>query len=113
MVKIYDTSALLNRFFYDNDEIAYITNSVISEIIDLEHRLILETKINQGFLKIQEPNKNILKKILKITQNSKLSKTDKEILALAFELKGTLVSDDFLLLRFAKKLKITTEKVLR
>lgn len=93
-VYVYDTSALLNRFFFSDVAKAYITNDVISEIIDFEHKKILENKIAAGLLHIKDPESKYMELVRKITKKTNLSETDKGVLALAIELKGILVTDD-------------------
>jgi len=102
---------LLNRFFFGDLAEAYITNSVIKEIKDFEHRQILENKIQTGRLHIQDPTKQNLEKATKAAKKSNLSKTDIEVLALALDLNANLITDDLALQNASLKIGLQSQAV--
>lgn len=79
----------------------YTTNGVISELKDFRSRMNLEVlKQNRNF-NIQYPNPDlkilIENKINKIDPQTKLSSTDIDILVLASQMEGTLMTNDLAL----------------
>jgi len=114
MVNVFDTSGILNNFGPIELE-GYITNSVISEIRDFEFKTKLNNAISVGILKIEDPTKESIEKVKKIQLEShlKLSNTDIEVIALAFEKKAILFSDDYNILHACRILKMETKKIIR
>lgn len=110
-MKVFDTSAFLNRFNFQNFPKIYTTNSVIDELLSSENKHIFENLLNQNKIKIQDPKKESFVLIKKKSPKS-LSKTDLEVLALAYELKAELHTDDFMMRKIAKNLKINIKDVL-
>ena len=75
------------------------TPKVIEEVKDPESRLLLESLISAGKVKVMVPSKDSIEKIkekaLETGELGELSDADIEILALAYELKGELFTDDY------------------
>ena len=110
-IKVFDTSAFLNRFNFQDFPKIYTTNSVINEILTSENKFIFENLIIQNKIQIQDPKKETILQIKKKSPKS-LSKTDIEVLALAFELKAELHTDDFMIRKIARDLKIKIKETL-
>ncbi len=70
----------------------------------------IELLIDSERLKILEPDKECLRQVIKMAKKTgdyeKLSTADVSILALAFQLKSTLISDDYAVQNIAAILKI-------
>jgi len=77
----------------------YTTPSVVEEIKDRESKIFLESLISAGKVKIAEPSKESIDRIIQVAKETgevnELSKADIEVLALAYELKGEIFSDDY------------------
>ena len=119
-VYVLDASAIIGGFSskkYQN----FITASVISEIKDLKSKLILESAIEQGSIRILEPElidiKNVSKVIIKSGDVLRLSEVDKNLVALAFRLKResmnpVVVTDDYSMQNVLKIVEIPYRSVL-
>lgn len=110
-IKVFDTSAFLNRFNFQDFSEIYTTNSVINEILSSENKFIFENLISQKKIKIQDPKKETIINIKKKCPKS-LSKTDIEILSLAYELKAELHTDDYMLRKIANDFKLKIKETL-
>jgi len=77
----------------------YTTPSVVEEIKDRESKLFLESLISAGKVRVIEPSKEAIEKIIQAARETgeleELSKADIEVLALAYELKATIFTDDY------------------
>jgi len=102
-VYVLDASAIIGGFSSKKFQ-NYITASIISEIKDLKSKLILESAIEDGSIRIMEPEsvdvKNVSYIITKSGDVLRLSNTDKNLVALAFKLKREsydpmVVTDDY------------------
>jgi len=123
MLYLLDSSAVLNDFsFHFKEEHSYITTPLaFDELLDLRSRHLAENALQNGLLKIKEPDSESIKLIEKIVAEkgfSRLSKTDISLLALGLDLKGEkkkfrLVSDDYSIQNFCKLLEIPFESVIR
>ena len=75
------------------------TPKVIEEVKDPESRLLLESLISAGKVRVMVPSKDSIEKIkekaLETGELGELSDADIETLALAYELKGELFTDDY------------------
>ncbi|USG99254.1 hypothetical protein K1720_06820 [Thermococcus argininiproducens] len=75
------------------------TPKVIEEVKDPESRLLLESLISAGKVRVMVPSKDSIEKIkekaIETGELGELSDADIEILALAYELKGELFTDDY------------------
>jgi len=107
MTRILDASA----FFTDlpAEGVLFTTPSVVSELVDLQSKCRLEAMLASG-LTVREPDPRYLAKVLDAAERcgdaGVLSRTDREVLALALELKATVVTDDFAIQNVAHRLSI-------
>ena len=80
-VYILDASAIIGGFY--SDSLKFTTNGVISELKDFKSKLILQSAIEQGHLKIREPDHEDLKRVEGVIKSSgdilRLSEVDKKI----------------------------------
>ncbi len=81
--------------------------SVIEEIKSVEKRALVESLIGEE-LEVRAPSEKSRRKVLAAVRETgdRLSETDVDILALALDTGGTLVTDDFGVQNVAAKLKI-------
>jgi UPF0271 protein len=119
-VYVLDASAIIGGFSsieFQN----YITASVISEIKDLKSKIILESAVEEGSIRIMEPESVDIKNVSDIITKSgdvlRLSNTDKNLVALAFKLKREsydpmVVTDDYSMQNVLKIVGITYRSVL-
>ncbi len=116
-VYVLDTSAIINYLnrYYAPGLQYYTTNSVLSEIKSTLSQLRLEYSLSKGELRIHDPSPEILKEVLENAKRTgdffKLSSTDIEVVALAFELKKyghdvVIVTDDYAIMNLSLRLKI-------
>jgi UPF0271 protein len=88
----------------------FTTSNVISELKDLKSRMNLDIARQSSRLQITDPSPEILKRVVNFTSKrdprTPLSNTDMSILALALQLKGTLISDDFTVQNAATHLQV-------
>jgi UPF0271 protein len=119
-VYVLDASAIIGGFSSKEFQ-NYITASVISEIKDLKSKIILESAVEEGSIRIMEPESVDIKNVLDIITKSgdvlRLSNTDKNLVALAFKLKREsydpmLVTDDYSIQNVLKIVGITYRSVL-
>ena len=110
MQKVFDTSAFLNRFFFNDIDNVITTNSVLNEIKNIEQKQQIENLIQNRKISIQDPSKQIYIQIKKKAPKQ-LSKTDIEVIALAKELDLELHTDDFMMRKFCNGLKIKVKPV--
>jgi UPF0271 protein len=102
-VYVLDASALIGGFSSKKYQ-SFITSSVISEVKDLKSKLLLESAIEDGSIKILEPDSIDIKNVSNVVRESgdvlRLSHVDKNLVALAFKLKREssnpmVVTDDY------------------
>jgi len=110
MKKVFDTSAFLNRFFFNDIENVITTNSVLKEIKNKNQKLQIDNLIQNSKIEIRDPSKEILEAIKKKAPKM-LSETDVEVIALAKELNLELHTDDFMMRKICKDLKINVKPV--
>jgi len=88
---------------------SYTTSSVTGELVDLTSKCRFDLLADQG-LQVRNPDHPAILKIKEISGKSGdlpvLSGTDIDILALALELEGTIVTDDYAIQNVAKHLGI-------
>ncbi|AIF69335.1 hypothetical protein PAP_04620 [Palaeococcus pacificus DY20341] len=86
----------------------YTTPKVVEEVRDPSSRLFLEGLISAGKVKVFVPSKEsvdfVRAKAMETGELDELSEADIEILALAYEFKATLFTDDYNLQNIAKTL---------
>ncbi|MFX0173220.1 MAG: NOB1 family endonuclease [Candidatus Hodarchaeota archaeon] len=93
----------------------FTTSSVASELKDFRSKMNLRSMKESGLLQFNTPNPEILheitKKIKMIDPQSTLSDVDKDILTLALQLKGILITNDFAVQNIAYFLKIPIKSI--
>ncbi|WP_456471609.1 PIN domain-containing protein, partial [Methanocaldococcus sp.] len=102
---VLDASAVIHGFNPIEGEY-YITPKAYEEV--RENRIYLDQAINLGKLKIVEPKKEFIEKVKEVVKKTGdlLSEADIETLALAYQLKALLYTDDYGMQNIAKKLNI-------
>ncbi|WP_297505967.1 type II toxin-antitoxin system VapC family toxin [Thermococcus sp.] len=84
------------------------TPKVVEEVKDPESRLFLEGLISAGKVRILAPSRESIEVIKDAARRTgelnELSEADIEVLALAYELKGVLLTDDYNLQNISKTL---------
>ena len=104
---VFDTSGFIYLNYFRNFGEIYTTKSVISEVKDRFSRF----KIAAIPIEVASPRKESLEKVKNVAVKTgdvdKLSLTDLEVIALAYEIKGTIVSDDRNVQNVAKILGIS------
>jgi len=97
-------------FIQGMDVEGFTTPKVVEEVKDPESRLFLEGLINAGKVKVLVPSKESVEAVKEAARRTgeleELSKADIEVLALAYELKATLLTDDYNLQNIARTLGI-------
>ena len=97
-------------FIQGIDVEGYTTPKVIKEVKDPESKLFLESLISAGKVKVLMPSEESIEviktKALETGELDELSEADIEVLALAYELKAVLFTDDYNLQNIAKTLGI-------
>ncbi|WP_456420022.1 PIN domain-containing protein [Methanocaldococcus infernus] len=106
MKVVLDASAVIHGFNPLNYEECYITPKVYEEV--KENRIFLDQAISLGKLKILEPKKESIEKVRNLANKvgELLSEADIEVLALAYELKALILTDDYGIQNIAKRLNI-------
>ncbi|MDO8537391.1 MAG: hypothetical protein Q7S21_00740 [archaeon] len=116
---VMDSAMILNdfNFFFPKDKKYYTTSEIVEEIRDFRSRQILQQGFYEGVLEIKIPSQEAFKKVEQTAKAHnllhRLSEADKSIIALAFDLKLTLISDDQSVHRVCKELKLEFETVIR
>lgn len=119
-VYVLDASAIIGGF-YSKKYQSFITASVISEVKDLKSKLLLESAIEDGFIKINEPEAIDIENVSKVVRKSgdilRLSNVDKNLVALAFKLRREssnpmVVTDDYSMQNILKIVGIPYRSVL-
>lgn len=103
---VFDSSAFLNRFFFDDIKEVYTTNSVLNEIKNREQKAQVENLIHNRKVKIEEPLLKTTKEIKSKFGKARLSETDFDVIALAKDLDAELHTDDFTMRSVANLLGI-------
>ena len=122
MIYLIDAAAILNdEMFYFSPSKKYITTSLVAlEIRDFRSKALLDSALNNNFLRIQDPSAEAIKKISEIAKSigSRLSKADFSLIALALEMqkqkqKVKVITDDFSIQNILLKLRISFESVIQ
>ncbi|WP_297552932.1 type II toxin-antitoxin system VapC family toxin [Thermococcus sp.] len=104
-------------FIQGIDVEGFTTPKVVEEVKDPESRLFLESLISAGKVKVLVPSKESVEVVMEAARKTgelnELSEADIEVLALAYELKATLLTDDYNLQNIAKTLGITFKTLKR
>ncbi|WP_457751567.1 type II toxin-antitoxin system VapC family toxin [Thermococcus sp.] len=97
-------------FIQGVDVEGFTTPKVVEEVKDPESKLFLESLISAGKVKVLVPSKESVEAVREAARKTgelnELSDADLEVLALAYELKATLLTDDYNLQNIAKTLGI-------
>ncbi|NJE48104.1 type II toxin-antitoxin system VapC family toxin [Thermococcus sp. 9N3] len=97
-------------FIQGIDVEGFTTPKVVEEVKDPESRLFLEGLISAGKVKVLVPSKESVEAVMEAARRTgelnELSEADVEVLALAYELKATLLTDDYNLQNIAKTIGI-------
>lgn len=112
MGSVLDTSVFFLEYPLAGD--LYTTPSVVAELIDLRSKCRYESLLAQG-LQVRDPRKDCLVRVheaaCRAGDAERLSATDAGILALALELKATILSDDFAVQNIAYALSIPVKPI--
>jgi len=104
-------------FIQGIDVEGFTTPKVVEEVKDPESRLFLESLISAGKVKVLVPSKESVEAVMEAARRTgeleELSEADVEVLALAYELKATLLTDDYNLQNIAKTLGIAFKTLQR
>jgi len=100
-----------SAFFIQGIEVeGFTTPGVVREVKDPESRLFLENLISAGKVRVLVPSRESVEAVRKAARETgelgELSEADVEVLALAYELKATLLTDDYNVQNVAKTLGI-------
>jgi UPF0271 protein len=100
-----------SAFFIQGADVEGLTTpGVIEEVKDPESRLFLEGLISAGKVKVVLPSNESIETVKEAAKKTgelgELSKADIEVLALAYEVNGVLLTDDYNLQNIARTLGI-------
>lgn len=118
-VYILDASGLINGF-YSKDSVNLMTSSTVNEIKDINTEILLENCIREGIIKIEDVDYSTDEEIKKVLLDSgdftRLSQTDKDIVALALKHKREgddviTVTDDYSMQNTLKLLNLRFKSV--
>ncbi len=119
-VYVLDASAIIGGFI-SKKTANFVTASVINEIKDFNSKINLETALEDGSIKIIEPDPSDLKEVKNVINRSgdilRLSSVDINLVALGFKLKReskdpTVVTDDYSMQNVLKIVGIPYRSVL-
>jgi endoribonuclease Nob1 len=113
---VLDASAFYTGVPFLSNSKFYTTNSVFEEVKHIKRSYgALEALIDAGKLKVIEPEELFLQQVISIAKKtgdfSRCSSADLSILALALQLKTTLISDDYAVGNIATLLKIPIKSI--
>ena len=101
-----DTSAILSRKFNLNQENLVVPESVLDEI--RLGKIARNMEWQRGHLRVVQPMRSSISRVKDIAGETgdleKLSSTDIDVVAVALELGGTIVTDDFAIENVASRL---------
>lgn len=108
---ILDANAFYAGMPFLSSSASYTTNSVFDEVKHIKKSYYgLQALIDAGNLKVLEPEESFLRQIKAVAKKtgdiSTLSVADLSILALALQLKKTIISDDYAVANIASQLNI-------
>lgn len=115
--RIYDASAFYAGIPFASTEQGYTTSLVFDEIKHIkESHGALDVLLDTDRLKVQDPD---LQSVLFVTESAKktgdfqkLSKADVSAVALCYQLKGQIITDDFAVSNLAKNLHLEVHPVM-
>lgn len=112
-MKLLDTSAIIRSDLNFSDNIYFVTPGVLLELRDKNIKLIINSAIKKGQVKIAEPGESSIQRVKDAAAETgdikSLSETDIEILAAALEKNLTVVTDDYAIQNIASKLNLNYE----
>jgi UPF0271 protein len=105
-VQVIDAAVFIQGF----DVEGVTSPGVVREVKDPESRLFLEGLISAGKVRVLQPSRESIEAVREAARKTgelgELSEADIEVLALAYELRGVLFTDDYNLQNVAKTLGI-------
>ena len=115
--KILDASAFYAGVPFRTSDDCYTTSLVYDEIKHIKkNHGALETLLETNRLKIREPDIKSTETAMKASKNTgdfpQLSRQDISIIALAIEMKGEMISDDFAISNVAKNLDLKISPIM-
>lgn len=115
---VMDSAVILNNFNFSFGKDVYFTsNEILDEIIDFRSKQLVEAGLKQLKIRVKEPKKESIQLIKKAANElnipHKLSEADLSILALAFELKFPLLTDDYHIQKVCLKLDLRFDSIFR
>ena len=115
--KIVDASAFYAGIPFGTLDACYTTTIVYDEIKHIkQNQDALGTLLETGRLRIRDPEKETLEFILKKSKETgdlqQLSKQDISVLALCYELKGELITDDFAISNVSENLGVKVSPIM-
>ena len=119
-VYVLDASAIIGGF-YSKNYANFTTSGAILEIKDLKSELLLRSAIENGHIKVDEPDPEDITEINQVITSSgdilRLSDVDRCIVALAFKFKRNgfkpiVVTDDYSMQNTLKTIRIDYQSVL-
>jgi len=111
---VLDASAILNSFPFTFDKkLRYFTvPSVMNEFKDFRSKAIADSGLERGLLSVSTPSENALRKVGPLAKGFGLSQADVDVLALAFEKKEELWTDDHGIQKAAKRLGVKCKRII-
>lgn len=93
---VLDSSAFIGGFLPEEDEY-FTVHEVIDEVEDDQSKERFSYFLSSGKITIKEPNSELVKDVTEKAQatGDKLSLTDIKLIALAIELKSSIISEDY------------------
>ena len=115
--RVYDASAFYAGIPFASPEIGLTTSVIFEEIKHIkQNHGVLETLLDTDRLRVQDPLKSSIDFVMSAAKKTgdvqKLSKADVSAVALAHELKGNLVTDDFAVSNLAKNLGLQVSPIM-
>ncbi len=110
-VKVFDSPVFINASELPGKGLT--TPEVLGELKDLKSKMLAEAGVKKGIVRVVSPSKQAFEYVMKKLKNVGLSEADFSVLALAYERKAVLVTDDFNLQNAAMLLGLEVEPVVR
>jgi len=112
MKLVLDTSLFFIEYPLNGELVT--TPSVVAELVDLRSKCRYETLLAQG-LQVHSPPQETLARVREAARRigdlERLSQADADVLALALDLGGTVLSDDFAVQNVAQELAVPVQPV--
>jgi UPF0271 protein len=115
--RIYDASAFYAGIPFASAEQGYTTSLVFEEIQHIKKSQgALDVLLQTNRLIIQDPEQSSIDSVIESAKKTgdyqKLSKADMSAVALCFQLKGQLITDDFAISNLAKNLNLEAHAIM-